>query len=69
MKSIKKKTSTTKNNNKAIITTKKYDWVNRWDKPSRIFSYLPPLNTNDNTTYIDNERKLKINDRYTRYFY
>lgn len=55
--------------NKTIITTKQYNWVNRWDKPSRLFSYIPPLNTNDNTSYINNERKLKINDRSTRYFY
>ena len=50
-------------------TTKGDDWVNRWDKPSRLFSYIPPLNTVDDTTYINNERKLKINNRYTRYFY
>lgn len=69
MESIKKNNLSKKNKNKAIITTREYDWANRWDKPSRLFSYIPPLNTNDDTTYIDNERKLKINDRYNRYFY
>ena len=63
------KLNTINNKLDAINIIKQNDWYNSWDSVSRLFSYIPPLNSRDEYSSIENERKSKINNRSSRYFY